>query len=217
MRGKRWLFLIAVYAVLVIGGWLGGRWLSEAVAFDVRPSNEARIHFMVMWTTLAYLVASAIPFVPGAEIGYALLIAFGTRLLLLVYGCMVGALLLSYCVGRFVPATVTAGVFDFLGLGRARELVLRMAPLDAAGRMALLTEGAPSRLVPFLLRHRYLALALLLNTPGNSLIGGGGGIALVAGMSGLFRLPAYVATVALAVAPLPLVILLTGYTPWAAA
>jgi hypothetical protein len=36
------------------------------------------------------------------------------------------------------------------------------------------------------LRRRYIAPALALNIPGNALIGGGGGIALFAGVSGLY-------------------------------
>jgi hypothetical protein len=40
-------------------------------------------------------------------------------------------------------------------------------------------------------------------------IGGGGGIALVAGLTRLFSLPAYVAAVAFAVAPVPLLVFLT--------
>jgi len=59
------------------------------------------------------------------------------------------------------------------------------------------------------LRHRYLALAVLFNLPGNMLIGGGGGIALIAGMSGLYRSTNYFITVTLAVAPVPLIISFT--------
>jgi hypothetical protein len=105
-----------------------------------------------------------------------------------------------------VPARACAGLLDILGLDRARDLVLGMAPLGPAARQALLLERAPSRLLPVLLRHRYLTLAAAFNLPGNSLIGGGGGIALVAGMSGLYGTAPYVATVALAVAPVPLLL-----------
>jgi hypothetical protein len=65
-------------------------------------------------------------------------------------------------------------------------------------------------MVSKLVRHRYLALAFALNLPGNSLIGGGGGIALSAGMSGLYPMPAYLASVAVAVAPVPLLIALSA-------
>jgi hypothetical protein len=56
-------------------------------------------------------------------------------------------------------------------------------------------------------------LALAFNLPGNTLLGGGGGIALAAGMSGLYRPVAYLATVVLAVAPVPLLFLITGVRP----
>ena len=57
-------------------------------------------------------------------------------------------------------------------------------------------------------RHRYLATMVLLNMPGNSLVGGGGGIAFVCGMSGKFSLAGFAAAVAIAVAPVPLLFLL---------
>lgn len=66
---------------------------------------------------------------------------------------------------------------------------------------------APSRLVPALLRRRYLALMVLFDLPGNSMPGGG--IALAAGMSGLFSFPLFVGTVLIAIAPAPLFFYLT--------
>ncbi|MDZ7749907.1 MAG: hypothetical protein U5K43_14780 [Halofilum sp. (in: g-proteobacteria)] len=207
---RRLLILAAIYLGLVLGGILAGQGLLELVHLDLRPSTEARVHRMIMGATGLYIAASAVPFVPGAEIGLALIMALGPAIALLVYVSMVAALLLTYLVGRFVPARVTAGLFHLLGLARARALVLRMAPLDPDARLALLIQHAPPRIVPFLLRHRYVAFAVALNTPGNTLLGGGGGLALAAGMSGLFRLPAYVLTVVLAVAPIPLFVVVTG-------
>jgi hypothetical protein len=77
-------------------------------------------------------------------------------------------------------------------------------------RLTFLASKAPNRYVPFLLRHRYLALAVLVNLPGNIVIGGGGGIALVAGASRLYSLPRFVATIAIAVSPVPLAVLVFG-------
>jgi hypothetical protein len=76
-----------------------------------------------------------------------------------------------------------------------------------------LLQIAPTRVVPFLLRHRYLALALAFNLPGNALIGGGGGIALLAGLSRQFRYPHYLLMLCLAIAPVPVLLLLTGWRP----
>lgn len=213
MKPGRALILVAVYGALIAGGIVLGHWLTGAVAFDVRPSNEAQLHALVMSATGAYIAASALPFVPGAEIGFALMVMLGTRIAPLVYLSMVLALGTSFFVGRLIPARVTAAAFEIFGLRRARELVLRIGPLDANERLKLLCERAPKRIVPFLLAHRYLMLALAFNLPGNTLLGGGGGIALAAGLSGIFKPSLFLLTVALAVAPVPLLFVLTGWRP----
>ena len=120
------------------------------------------------------------------------------------------ALILSYAVGRLLPLSMIIALFDWLGLTRARDMVKQIAPLDAAERLAFLLSRAPARLVSGLLRHRYLGLIAALNLPGNAFIGGGGGIALVAGISRLFGFPLFVLAVALAVAPVPLIFYLSG-------
>ena len=206
----RWhgLLLLVLYVGLVVGGLLAGRWLLDLFAFDVRPSNEAQVHAMLMTTSAAYILASAIPFVPGAEIGLGLIMILGAEIVLLVYASTIFALTLAYLAGRLVPVRATAAAFAFFGLHKARDLVLQTEPLDAGARLALLTARAPGRIVPVLLRHRYLALGLAFNLPGNTLLGGGGGIALTAGLSGLYPLYAYLVTVTLAVAPVPLLVLL---------
>ena len=71
-------------------------------------------------------------------------------------------------------------------------------------------QNSPSRGVPALVRHRHLALAGALNLPGNFLIGGGGGIALIAGVSKLYSVTGFVLTSAIAVAPVPLAVYLLG-------
>lgn len=74
----------------------------------------------------------------------------------------------------------------------------------------MLLSRAPAKFIPNLLRHRYLAIAVALNIPGNTVIGGGGGISLAAGMSRLFGSWRFVLTLAVAVAPVPLLIVIFG-------
>lgn len=213
MKPRGALVLGAVYVALVAGGLAVGHWFAGVVAFDVRPINEPQVHSMVMTATGMYLLTSALPFVPGAEIGLTLMVAFGARIVPLVYLSMVLALTIAFLVGRLIPARVTAAGFDCIGLTRARDMVLRIAPLDANERLEMLVAHAPRRFVPFLLRHRYIALGVAFNLPGNTLIGGGGGIALAAGMSGIFPAAAYLATVVLSIAPVPLLFLAFGASP----
>ena len=213
MPRRRGLLLLVLYLGLVGGSVAAGRGLTQFVVLDIWPSNESQVHRMIMSAMAIYVVSAAIPFVPGAEVGWGLIMALGPEIVPLVYASMVAALLLSYGIGRLVPPRVTAGLFGYLGLARARELVLRMAPLDPDDRLELLISAAPRRIIPFLLRHRHVALAIALNIPGNTLVGGGGGLAFAAGMSGLYRFPDYLFTILLAVAPIPLLVLVTGSLP----
>lgn len=210
MTRSRRTAVALLYGLLLAGGWWLGRWATDIGAVDLRPSNEAVVHSLLMTAAVVYTVASAVPFVPGAEIGFALLLSVGGELAPLVYVGMVAALLIAYGVGRLVPVGVTAAALRACGLTRAHQMVLQAERLDRSQWLALLSRSAPRRIVPFLLRHRYLALVLVLNLPGNALLGGGGGIALLAGLSRLFGWPGYLAAVLLAVAPVPAFFALFG-------
>jgi uncharacterized membrane protein YdjX (TVP38/TMEM64 family) len=208
---RRWLTVVLVCLGLVVGGWYVGRELTDAATFDMQAAAADHAFAFVMAAVAVFVVASATPFVPGAEIGFGLILIFGAKVALIGYAAMVAALSVSFLAGRLLPPSLLASLFGYLGLGKARDLTLALAPLDPESRLRLLTEKLPHRLVPMLLRHRYLALIALLNLPGNSVVGGGGGIAFTAGLSGLFSLPAYLGTVLVAVAPVPAFVLATGY------
>ncbi len=213
LKHKQWLVLIALYIILLAGGWYAGHWLTDFGVADARPQTEPMVFGMIMTAAGLFVLTSATPFVPGAEIGFGLLLVFGASLAPLVYACMVLALIIAYCAGRFVPAYALAKIFANVGFTRAHDLVLKTAQLDADARLDLLTTNAPHHLVPVLLRFRYPALVVLLNLPGNSILGGAGGIAFSAGMSGIYHLPAYLLSVMIAAAPVPLIFLLmhNGY------
>ncbi|MEO6269299.1 MAG: hypothetical protein ABIP08_03240 [Lautropia sp.] len=68
---------------------------------------------------------------------------------------------------------------------------------------------AQGKLAGWVLANRYLTLGVSLNLPGNSLVGGGGGIALLCGMSRQFGWVRYLLTVCLTVSPIP-IMMLTG-------
>lgn len=202
--------MAGVYLLLLVGGWYLGQLFLEYSDIQIRPNNEPIIHKMVMTSAGVFVVASALPFVPGAEIGFALIFLFGKSIAFLVYVCMVSALTIAYLAGLLVPTKFIADFFVFLGFKKANQLVRDFSSIDANKKLQFLIRKAPHQIVPFLLNHRYLALIILFNLPGNSLIGGGGGIAFTVGMSGLYSFPRYLVTVAIAVAPVPIFFLLTG-------
>ncbi|MEQ9643613.1 MAG: hypothetical protein RIM84_26585 [Alphaproteobacteria bacterium] len=210
---RRLLLAAGIYLLVLLGGAVAGFYLSDVGVIDVRPANEPDVHRMVVSAAALYVVTAAMPFVPGAEIGLGLIVTLGSRIVPLVYLGMVCALLLAFAVGRFVPLRFIVAVLARLRLRRGRELLDRLARLPPDQRANYLAEQMPTGTPAFLLRHRYLLLAVAFNMPGNSIIGGGGGLALAAGISGLYGVVPFVATVAVAVSPLPLMVLIGGYLP----
>ena len=182
--------------------------LSDLLAFQMWPSDLNVAVFIVFGSAILYVALMALPFMPGIEVGLMLMAMLGVGGIILVYLCTVLALSLSFLAGRLLPPRFVARALGWLRLERARKLVTELEPLDAEERFRLLARSTPSRIVPFLLRHRYLVLAVLFNLPGNAIIGNGGGIALIAGMSRLFPFPKYVLLVCLAITPIPLLFLL---------
>jgi len=203
------LRLAVLIGIVVLATW-GAHEIRDLLNFQVMPSNEKQVHRAIMLGSLAYVGLLALPFVPGAEIGLALLAAFGAAIAPLIYAATVVSMMLAFAVGRLLSIEALGRVLRRLRLHRAAALVTAAAPLSGEERMALLLEGGPPRLVRLGLRNRYLALALAVNVPGNSVIGGGGGIMLMAGLSGIFApLPTLVA-ILVAVSPVPLAIYTLG-------
>lgn len=152
----------------------------------------------------AYVVLMAIPFIPGAEIGLTLLTAFGGAIAPLVYLATVASLMIAYLFGRLLPPTLLQNVLTKFGLNNAALFVKKSAAMtDENLRQYLATTPSPRFLLP-LHRYRYVALALTINMPGNVLIGGGGGIAMMAGLCRLFEPLPFLLTIVIAVLPIPL-------------
>lgn len=169
---------------------------------------QTAISFTVAIALLVYIVLMALPFCPGIEVGLALLALGGRDMAPLVYLATVVALVLAFVVGRLSPPGGLVAALARVRLRRAAEALQQIAPLDGERRLQLLLGQGSPWLVRFLVRHRYLAVAIALNTPGNLVIGDGGGIALAAGFSRLFSLSGFTLTVAVAVAPVPIAVLL---------
>mgnify|MGYP000332428675 CR=1 FL=1 len=122
------------------------------------------------------------------EIGIALMVILGKEGVLFVYLATVLALCLSFFIGRLVPVKLIAKFSYFFQLKKACYFVLKIDKLEPKNRVIFLLDKIPNKLLPIIIKHRYILVATLLNIPGNGIIGGGGGIALVAGMSRLFNI-----------------------------
>jgi hypothetical protein len=185
----------------------GGSRVVDHLNFQLWPQHEHLMMTMLWLSIGVYTLWMAMPFVPGIELGLALMVILGPQGVALVYLCTLLSLSLSFAIGRLIPLKVFARFLGWLHLQKARNLMLILEPLNPQERLDVLLQSAPSKTVPFLLQHRYLMIALILNLPGNALIGGGGGIGLIAGMSRLYSFPRYFLLVSLAITPLPILFL----------
>lgn len=200
--------VIVLYGLLFSSGWLLNESVIELTVVDTFSKSGPKFNSLIMVAMIVFIVLSAIPFVPGAEVGFGLLLLFGAKVALLVYFGMVCALVFSYLMARLVPPSVLARSLTWLGLNRAADLVWKLDSGNQNDRLRISSQGIPSKIGPILLRHRYAVLAVALNTPGNSILGGGGGLAFAAGASRLFPFWHFLTLIICAVAPVPFFFLL---------
>ena len=190
--------------------WLAvglGDWIKETLDLQIMPHSEAAAFRIILISLLAYTLLLALPFVPGAEIGITLMAVFGAGVAPLVYVATVAGLCLAYSIGSLVPAPVTCRLLRRIGANRAADLI---AEADLS-TLALPQSVGPAW-AQTLIRHRYVAFGLLLNLPGNAVIGGGGGLSLMAGLSRSFSPLGFLLTVVIATAPVPLAVYALGLT-----
>jgi hypothetical protein len=207
-KGIRLAAKIALFlGILVFLNYAMG-WLANFIAFQMWPRHINMAFFLLFASIGLYILLLAIPFLPGIEVGLMLMAMLGAKGIALVYLCTLLSLSLSFLFGRLLPPRHLARALGWFHLTRARNLVTALEPLDTEERLRFLLRSAPSRIVPFLLRQRYLVIGVLFNLPGNALIGGGGGLGLIAGMSRLFPFPKYLLLICLAITPGPIIFLL---------
>ena len=181
--------------------------------YVLKPADGSRpwaqMGFLLALLVL-YAVLISLPFVPGIEIAVTLLMLRGPELVLPIYIATVLGLLLAYFIGRLTPYRALQSFAFDLRLVRLGQMIEQIKPLPQAERLALLQDRLPKWMGPVSIKYRYVFLAGLINMPGSSLIGGGGGIMIVAGLSRLFSPRATILTLVLAVSPIPLAVWIFG-------
>lgn len=195
------MFVALILVAQALGDWVGAH-----LQVELSPRQHAMVDTVLLLLVLVYIITMAMPFVPGIEIGLAVMLLFGPDVYLLVYACTQLALLLSFVVGRRLSLGQFAALAAWLRLDRTRSTLASLESMGPDGRLQFMLRAAPRRWLRGLIEHRYLALAVLINVPGNALVGGAGGIGLVAGMSHVFSLPRYAMVMALATTPVPIVL-----------
>ena len=211
-RGPTWAVTLAklgALALLIILANAGISWIVDRIEIQIWPQHMETVDRAVLIGVILYIALMAMPFLPGIELGLILMTMLGPKGVLVTYLCTLIALTIGFGLGRIFPAHLLVSLLRWLNLTRAASLVEAFDATPPENRLAFLSEKAPAQAIPALLKHRYLLLALLFNLPGNALIGGGGGIAMMAGMSRLYSFPAYLLLIAVAILPGPILVMLS--------
>lgn len=205
------LLKLSSIVLLIILANIGISWLIDQLGFQFYPGSFKMVERAVIVGLVLYICLMAIPFLPGIEIGLILMILLGPQGAVLVYLCTLVALTLSFGLGRIFPPHLLASLLGWLHLSRAESLLRKFDATPPEQRLEFIAGETSTGTMPALLKRRYLVLAALLNLPGNVVIGGAGGIAMLAGMSQLYSFPKYLLLVSVAVLPGPILITLSKF------
>ncbi len=213
------LIRLGLVLLSILAFAFAAHWLMDLIAHwvEVRVSpdrSDAVMAAIMIGTLILYALMIAVPFVPGIEVGVALMMMRGADVAPAVYVATVAGLSLAFLTGSRLSDQWLIKGFAALRLRRAEALIAGFAPLSRPQRLTALRHRLPGRLGDWMIRYRYVAAALLLNLPGSGMIGGGGGVCLIMGLSRLFGPLAGVLTIALAVLPVPMIVWLLGRAPW---
>jgi len=200
---------LSAIVLFIILANIGVSQLIDTLEIQIWPEHLEIVDRVVLIAVILYIGLMATPFLPGIEMGLVLMIMLGPKGVLVTYICTLVALTISFGVGRLIPTHLLVSLLQWLHLTRAGALLRSFNAIPPEKRLAYLAERASKRILPALIKRRHLILALSLNLPGNLMIGGGGGIAMMAGMSRLYSFPAYFFLISVAILPGPALIMLS--------
>lgn len=167
-------------------------------AYGVIESTGASPVLVLIGVCIIYSVLLMVPYMPGMEVGLIIMMVFGPMGIVGAWLSTVFGMTMAFFIGTKIKKTAYMQVF-----------ITRVNALSQSNP----EQGRLRKVLAYWLRllsiSPYLSTAVLINLPGNSLIGGGGGIALTAGALSEMMLMKFVFTIALASAILP-TLLLTG-------
>jgi hypothetical protein len=192
-------------ALVVLGHALTHLGVADAKVFMGELRNTVGIFGMLLFA-LGYAIALATPFVAGVEIGLLIMAVFGTKGVLIAYGGTLAGLSMAFAAGRLLSPEFVQALLRRLGVDH------NIRTLDDALDSAVNGNTGGGRvwraLAPLVLKYRYVTLAVLLNCPANAVIGGGGGLALLTGISRDVTWRRFLLTIAIATSPVPILVLL---------
>ena len=198
-------FFVAFIIILAfwMDYWLRGE-MGVAKTFAENVGNQWGPGVLICGGII-YVLLLSLPFVPGVELGILLMCVFGKEGIVFVYLATIVGLSLAFLIGRSLPLRWVKSFMKKIGFASTSEC--HSYDIDGMlNKIPLTQRFYHNRFFSFLAKYRYPAIGILLNMPGNYLIGGGGGISLACGISRNISWKWFSLTVAVAVSPVPILV-----------
>ncbi|WP_341368306.1 hypothetical protein [Yoonia sp. BS5-3] len=158
-----------------------------------------------------YALLIGVPFLPSFQVSMAFMILQGPEQVWWIYGATVTGFYIPFLAGWLIPPRFLIRMLHNCGLHKIAALVEDTYALPMGARLDLMREMAPNWIKPLVNKWRYAAFFVALNFPGNVVIGGAGGILLVAGMSRVFAPLAILGIICFCLSTIPIVVTVTGF------
>jgi hypothetical protein len=186
-------------------GWIFG----QINGLNMISGDQSATGILVI-LLVAYALLITIPFMPGIEIGIALLLLEGASIAPYVYLATMSGLFLAFLIGKWVPLKLLHNTFRDLRMRSACKMIAEIERTPKDERLLRLQTKLPKPLALIAVRYRYVLIGALVNVPGTFAIGGGGGILMLAGLLRLFHWSGIILTLAIATLPVPLAVYMMG-------
>ena len=184
-RAMFYIRLLIIFAILVTIGF----WLDYWIRGELGITKKFVVFAQGEWGRgvliaggIIYSLLLSLPFVPGVELGILLMCSFGKMGIVFVYFATVAGLSLAFLFGRLIPrGWIESGLVrlgDSQSCSGQSDEIEKMADCLSVGR-----KHIPPWIKTYLVKYRYLTIAILVNLPGNYIVGGGGGISIACGTS----------------------------------
>ena len=118
----------------------------DGLDFEITPVNEPTVHRIIMTSMVAYIFLMALPFVPGAEIGFGVMMLLGPKIVPLVYLSTITSLFLSFLIGKLIPEKMLIKFLHDIHLTKTSLFLAEIEGLDLDQRFNLLLERSPKKL-----------------------------------------------------------------------
>jgi hypothetical protein len=179
-------FNVAIKCCLVFLALLYQFTITGADVANLLNENELiNTKLILVLGSIIYAILLAVPYFPGIEVGLAIMIIFGTKGVIFAY--------LATVLGLFVAFLLGGRIKD------NRLLNNKLSKIIVSETTHKLSNYAPM-----------LTLIILLNMPGNIVLGGGGGIAMSYGYYKKLSPLKFLFSLIIATSPIPLLIGILG-------